>query len=86
MTYFTNILGNLENVGYAKPDKVSLYNIYIMEEVQSIIAMGCGGVTKTVDSALDRIERIFNVKEPKDYIERIDEMLHRKDELRNLIV
>jgi len=81
-----NMLGNLENVGYAKPDKVSLYNIYIMEEVQSIIAMGCGGVTKTVDPALDRIERIFNVKEPKDYIERIDEMLHRKDELRNLIV
>ncbi|MBO5505550.1 MAG: coproporphyrinogen dehydrogenase HemZ, partial [Clostridia bacterium] len=81
-----NMLGNLENVGYAKPGKESLYNIYIMEEVQSIIAMGCGGVTKTVDPFLDRIERIFNVKEPKDYIERIDEMLHRKDELRNLIV
>ncbi len=76
-----NMLGNLENVGYAKPGTESLYNIYIMEEVQTIISLGCGGVTKTVDRETDRIERIFNVKEPKDYIERIDEMLHRKDVL-----
>lgn len=76
-----NMLGNLENVGYAKPGTESLYNIYIMEEVQTIISLGCGGVTKTVDRDTDRIERIFNVKEPKDYIERIDEMLHRKDVL-----
>ena len=76
-----NMLGNLENVGYAKPGTESLYNIYIMEEVQTIISLGCGGVTKTVDRNTDRIERIFNVKEPKDYIERIDEMLHRKDVL-----
>ncbi len=76
-----NMLGNLENVGYAEPGTESLYNIYIMEEVQTIISLGCGGVTKTVDRETDRIERIFNVKEPKDYIERIDEMLHRKDVL-----
>lgn len=76
-----NMLGNLENVGYALPGTESLYNIYIMEEIQSIISLGCGGVTKTVDRETDRIERIFNVKEPKDYIERIDEMLHRKDVL-----
>ncbi len=76
-----NMLGNLENVGYALPGRESLYNIYIMEEVQTIISLGCGGVTKTVDRETDRIERIFNVKEPKDYIERIDEMLHRKDVL-----
>lgn len=79
-----NMLGNLENVGYAKPGTESLYNIYIMEEVQSIISLGCGGVTKTVDRETDRIERIFNVKEPKDYIERIDEMLKRKDVLRTI--
>ncbi len=80
-----NMLGNLENVGYSKPGFESLYNIYIMEEVQTIISLGCGGVTKTVDRTTDRIERIFNVKEPKDYIERIDEMLHRKDVLRGNI-
>ena len=76
-----NMLGNLENVGYAKKGTESLYNIFIMEEVQTIISLGCGGVTKTVDRETDRIERIFNVKEPKDYIERIEEMLHRKDAL-----
>lgn len=79
-----NQLGNLENVGYSKPGFENLYNIYIMEEIQTIISLGCGGVTKTVDRSCDRIERIFNVKEPKDYIERLDEMLHRKDELKNL--
>lgn len=76
-----NQLGNLENVGYARTGFDNLYNIYIMEEIQTIISLGCGGVTKTVDRATDRIERIFNVKEPKDYIERIDEMLKRKDAL-----
>lgn len=79
-----NQLGNLENVGYSKPGFENLYNVYIMEEIQTIISLGCGGVTKTVDRSCDRIERIFNVKEPKDYIERLDEMLHRKDELKNL--
>lgn len=77
-----NQLGNLENVGYSKQGFDSLYNIYIMEEIQSIISLGCGGVTKTVDKSLDKLERIFNVKEPQDYIERIDEMLKRKDVLR----
>ncbi len=79
-----NQLGNLENVAYAKQSFDSLYNVYIMEEIQSIISLGCGGVTKTVDRSIDRIERIFNVKEPKDYIERIDEMLERKNQLKNL--
>lgn len=77
-----NQLGNLENVGYAKSGFDNLYNVYIMEEIQSIISLGCGGVTKTVDRTTDRIERIFNVKEPQDYILRIDEMLKRKDILR----
>lgn len=79
-----NQLGNLENVGYSKPGFESLYNLYIMEEIQTIISLGCGGVTKTVDIETNRIERIFNVKEAKDYIERLDEMLHRKDVLRRI--
>lgn len=76
-----NQLGNLENVGYSKPNFESLYNLYIMEEIQTIVSLGCGGVTKTVDRSTNRIERIFNVKEAKDYIERLDEMLKRKDAL-----
>ena len=74
-----NIAGNLENVGYAKPGLEALYNILIMEEKQSIVALGAGGSTKIVHHDENRIERIENVKSVKDYIERIDEMILRKN-------
>lgn len=81
-----NILGNLENIGYSKSGYECIYNIMIMEELSSIFSLGSGGVTKVVDMENDRIERIFNVKEAKDYILRIDEMCKRKDEIPNLMV
>lgn len=73
-----NIAGNLENVGYAKPGREGLYNILIMEEKQTIAAVGAGGSTKIVIPGENRIERVENVKNVKDYIERIDEMIERK--------
>jgi oxygen-independent coproporphyrinogen-3 oxidase len=72
-----NMAGNFENVGYAKEGKAGIYNILIMEEVQSILALGAGASTKMV-WAKDRIERIENVKDIRNYIERIDEMIDRK--------
>ena len=72
-----NMAGNFENVGYAREGKEGIYNILIMEEVQSILALGAGASTKMV-WASDRIERIENVKDIKNYIERIDEMIERK--------
>ena len=78
-----NISGNLENVGYSKPGFMSFYNINIMEETQTIIAIGCGGSTKVVKG--DRISRIFNFKDPKTYIDRFDEILKKKDEVLELI-
>lgn len=77
------ILGNLENIGYSKVGYECIYNIMIMEELSSIVSLGCGGVTKIVKD--DKIERIFNVKEVKDYILRIDEMCKRKDSIYDLI-
>lgn len=74
-----NISGNLENVGYAKPGTMSAYNVNIMEEKQTIIALGGGGSTKLVME--DRIERIFNFKDPLEYIRRFDEILKKKDEI-----
>ena len=74
-----NISGNLENVGYAKDGYMSTYNINIMEEKQTIIALGGGGSTKLVMG--DRIERIFNFKDPLEYINRFDEILDKKDEI-----
>lgn len=75
-----NMAGNFENVGYAKEGKAGIYNILIMEEVQSILALGAGASTKMV-YAQDRIERVENVKDIKNYIERIDEMIERKKKI-----
>ncbi|MBR5535891.1 MAG: coproporphyrinogen dehydrogenase HemZ [Clostridia bacterium] len=72
-----NTLGNLENAGFAKCGHESLYNVYIMEEVQPILAIGAGGSTKMVMG--EEIERVFNPKEASDYTNRIDEVLKRKD-------
>ena len=74
-----NISGNLENVGYADREYMSSYNINIMEEAQTIIALGGGGASKIVLG--ERIERVVNFKEPYEYIRRFDEILAKKDEI-----
>lgn len=87
-----NIAGNFENVGYAKVDKAGIYNILIMEEKQSIVAVGAGASTKIVvpeDKVIidektgnpKKIVRSENVKDVEQYISRIDEMIERKGEL-----
>lgn len=75
-----NMSGNFENVGYSKEDKFGIYNILIMEEVQTIVACGAGTVTKRVYGD-GRIERCDDVKDVKLYIEKIDEMIDRKRQL-----
>ena len=74
-----NMAGNMENVGYAKEGKAGIYNILIMEEKQTIAALGAGAVTKYVFPKGGRIERVDNVKNVEQYIERIDEMIGRKE-------
>ncbi|MGL4821061.1 MAG: coproporphyrinogen III oxidase, partial [Bacilli bacterium] len=64
-----NILGNLENVGYSKPGRESVYNIMIMEEAQSIIGIGCGASSKFVSPTTGEIEHYYNPKDPKVYDE-----------------
>ena len=73
-------LQNLENIGWAKPGFECLYNIYIMEEVHTILSAGAGGSTKLVIPGQRRgkIERIFNFKYPTEYIDRFAELLDRK--------
>lgn len=72
------MLGNFENVGYAKKEKECLYNIKMMEEKETIIAAGMGAISKIYYPKEDRIERVPNVKSLQEYIDRIDEMLARK--------
>ena len=81
-----SMAGNLENVGYASPGKAGIYNILIMEEKQTIVACGAGASTKRVwnepnPDGTHRIERCENVKDVAQYIERIDEMIERKQKL-----
>ncbi len=73
-----NMAGNMENVGYSTPGKMGIYNILIMEEKQSIVALGAGSMTKFVYPDGERIERVENVKNVEQYIDRIDEMIDRK--------
>ena len=73
-----NTLQNLENVGWCKPGHEGYYNIYIMEEVQTILSAGAGGSTKLVADGGKRMQRIFNFKYPNEYIQRFAEVLDRK--------
>ena len=75
-----NMAGNLENVGYATEGNYGIYNILIMEEKQTIVAIGAGTISKRVYPD-GRIERCDNVKDVEQYIDRIQEMIERKRKL-----
>ena len=69
-----NTVGNYENVGFSLPGHEGLYNIYMMEEIHSILASGAGAVTKLVDNTgtctdARTIERLFHQKYPYEYLE-----------------
>lgn len=73
-----NMVGNMENLGYAKKGKECIYNIQMIEEKQTIIALGAAAVSKVVFLEEDRLERFPNLKDLHEYIRRIDEMIKRK--------
>lgn len=77
------ILGNFENIGYAKEEKECIYNIMIMEERETIIATGAGATSKFYFPYINRIERVPNVKNIVEYLNRIDEMIERKKKIIN---
>lgn len=70
--------GNLENVGYCRAGLQGVYNIDIMEETVSILALGAGGVSKRVFPYGGRIERCGNSKSIYDYNARVEEMIAKK--------
>lgn len=76
-----NMLDNLENIGWSLEGHESLYNIYIMEEVQTILAVGAGASTKLVNNSIPSIERVFNYKLPLEYIKNFDLMLEKKQDI-----
>lgn len=74
-------LGNFENVGWARKGFECLYNIFMMEEIHTILAVGAGAVTKLRSPIDTKIERIFNYKYPYEYINDFDEILNRKKQI-----
>ena len=78
-----NILGNLENVGYCKPGEESIYNIVIMEEVQTILGIGCGASSKFVHPETGKITQFHNPKDPAAYIMTFEEAIKKKIDILN---
>ena len=74
--------GSFENVGWCKEGGTGWYNIYIMEELHTILSLGAGGSTKLVDTANNRIERVFNLKYPKEYIDRSEKIAENQAAVR----
>ncbi len=72
-------LGNLENVGWTKEGYECLYNVYMMEECHTVLAVGAGAVIKLKAPHSKEIERIFNYKYPYEYISGFDEIIRRKE-------
>ena len=67
--------GSFENIGWTRPGGVCWYNVYIMSELCSILSFGAGGSTKMVVPGTNRIQRVFNLKYPKEYTERPEKAL-----------
>lgn len=76
-----NMVGNMENLGYSKEGKECLYNIQMIEDKQTIIALGADAVSKVVFLEENRIERFGNVKDIREYTSRIKEMVEEKIKL-----
>ena len=77
----SRMVGNQENVGWARPGYEGLYNVYIMDETHTILACGAGAVTKLKQPGTDYLERVFNYKFPYEYNAEFGEMLARKQQI-----
>ncbi|MBU3180790.1 coproporphyrinogen III oxidase [Clostridium psychrophilum] len=73
-----NMVGSMENVGYTRLGKEGIYNIQMIEEKQTVIALGADAVCKVVFLEENRHERFANVKDVREYIKRVDEMIEKK--------
>lgn len=74
-------LGNLENVGWCRENYDCLYNIYMMEEIHSVFAVGAGAVTRLKNQSTGKISRVYNFKYPYEYISRFNEIIDRKKDI-----
>lgn len=71
-------VGNLENVGWCRQGYDCLYNVFMMDETHTVLAVGAGAVTRLKNQKNGKIERIYNYKYPYEYIRDFEEILNRK--------
>ncbi len=76
-------VGNLENVGWCKVGKECLYNVFMMEECHTVLAVGAGAVIKLCEHGTKNVERIFNYKYPYEYISGFDKISERKNGIKS---
>ena len=73
--------GGLENVGWCKPRKACVYNIEVMEETGSVVAVGANAISKRVFSSEDRIERYASPKDIPTYLNKLGTIIAERDKL-----
>lgn len=78
-------LGNLENVGWCKEGRDCLYNVFMMDETHTVLAVGAGAVIKLKHPQSGKIERIYNYKYPYEYIRDFENILKRKEKINNFL-
>ena len=71
-------LGALENTGYAKQGKESYYNIFMMEDMGTVVGIGAGSTTKLKTDGANKFRRVYNFKNPAEYISGFDKLMKRK--------
>ena len=76
--------GNYENIGWSRDNRDCLYNIYMMEELHTILSLGGGGMNK-VNLPDGSLQRFHNPKFPEQYIEQLKDVLRQKEELFQLL-
>ena len=76
--------GNFENIGWSRDNQDCLYNIYMMEELHTILSLGGGGMNK-VNLPDGTLQRFHNPKFPEQYISQLDSVLQQKEELFRLL-
>ena len=73
--------GNLENVGYTKPNKACVYNIDVMEEIAQNVSCGANAISKRVFNGGERIEREASPKDVATYLQKLQLIKERKTKL-----
>ncbi len=76
--------GSFENVGWSRDHRDCLYNIYMMEELHTVLSLGGGGMTK-VNLPDGTLQRFHNPKFPEQYIQQLESVLQQKEELFSLL-